>query len=86
MNVFDTCSQFRYSKGERIINAALKYLINEKQYSREEFFIGTKLGYISDDADLNIKGDQIVKELIEDKLLSSEDVVENTHCVHPIYL
>lgn len=84
--MFDTCSQFRYSKGERVINAALKYLIKEKGYSREEFFIGTKLGYLSDDMDLNIKGDEIVKEMISEKLLTDEDVVENTHCVHPNYL
>ena len=85
VNVMDTCSQFRYSKGERIINAALKFLI-EKGYSREEFFVCSKLGYLSDDADLQTKGDEIVNHLIKDGYMKAEDVVEGVHCIHPSYL
>jgi aryl-alcohol dehydrogenase-like predicted oxidoreductase len=60
VNIFDTCASFRHSRSERVINAALRYLINEQNYKREQLFIGTKSGYLPDDADHNIKGIDIV--------------------------
>ena len=52
VNVIDTCTSFLHSKSERIVNAALRFLTADQQYKREQLFIGTKSGYIADDADL----------------------------------
>lgn len=45
VNVIDTAINYRYMKAERSIGAALQQLCNSG-YSREEFFISSKGGYI----------------------------------------
>jgi aryl-alcohol dehydrogenase-like predicted oxidoreductase len=34
VNVIDTCPLYRYGKSEKVINAALNYLINEDDFER----------------------------------------------------
>ena len=34
INSIDTCTNFRYGKSEKVINAVLNYLIAENGYSR----------------------------------------------------
>jgi len=45
VNVIDTAINYRFQKSERVVGAALRYLI-ERGYNREEFFICSKNGYI----------------------------------------
>jgi len=45
VNVIDTAINYRFQKSERVVGAALRYLI-EKGFSREELFICSKNGYI----------------------------------------
>lgn len=45
VNVIDTAINYRYQKSERVVGAALRYLL-EKGYQREELFIASKNGYI----------------------------------------
>ena len=54
VNVFDTAINYRCQKAERSIGAAIKSLISYHGFSREEFFISTKNGYIPDDSDNGI--------------------------------
>ena len=50
VNVIDSELNYRYMKSERCVGKALQDLFADG-YSREEFFISTKGGYISKDAD-----------------------------------
>lgn len=45
INVLDTAINYRYMRSERVLGAALNYLINEKKYEREELFISSKIGF-----------------------------------------
>lgn len=71
----DTCASFRHNKSERVVNAALNYLIQEKGYNREQLVVGTKAGYIADDADNNTRGMDLVKEILKENMMDNEDVM-----------
>src|SRR5262245_52957908 len=45
-NVIDCAANYRYQRSERAIGMALKTLINELGYSRDELLLCTKGGYI----------------------------------------
>jgi len=45
VNVIDTAINFRYQKSERVVGAALRYLLKQG-YEREELFLCSKNGYI----------------------------------------
>jgi aryl-alcohol dehydrogenase-like predicted oxidoreductase len=72
VNVIDTCSLFRYGKSEKVINAVLNYLVKERGYSREEFLVSTKCGYIPNDIDSNLKETDFIKILTEDNIVKAE--------------
>lgn len=45
VNIIDTAINYRYQKSERVVGAALRHLLKQG-YSRDEFFICSKNGYI----------------------------------------
>lgn len=45
VNVIDTAINYRYQKSERVVGAALRYLL-QQNYKREELFVCSKIGYI----------------------------------------
>jgi aryl-alcohol dehydrogenase-like predicted oxidoreductase len=47
-NVIDTCRNFRGGRSEQVIQAALRYLIEERGYSRDQILIMSKCGYVRD--------------------------------------
>ena len=67
--MIDTCALYRYGKSEKVINAALNYLIAEEGYNRNEFLISTKCGYIPNDVDSNLQEEHFIN------LLKSEGIV-----------
>lgn len=71
VNVIDSCASFRHSKSERIVNAALMFLIKEKGYLREQVLVATKAGYVADDADNNTKGMDLVREMVKEGVMAS---------------
>ena len=54
INMLDTSINFRYQKSERVIRAILNYLIKEKFFQRSEIIIGSKGGFVHEDADKGI--------------------------------
>ena len=86
VNVVDTAINYRCQKAERSVGAALKTLINRHGIHRDELFISTKNGYIPDDADFGKSASMLVQELIEDGLITKEDVAAEIHCMHPKFL
>jgi len=85
VNVIDTAINYRYQKSERVVGAVLRYLL-EKGYSREELFICSKVGYISEDADRGVSGQMLTNTMIEEGKITEEDIVAACHCLHPNYL
>lgn len=46
VNNIDTSINFRYMKSERTVGAAIKHLLENLDYTRDELFIASKGGYI----------------------------------------
>lgn len=86
VNVIDTAINYRYMKSERTVAAALRFLISQKNHSREELFLCSKGGYIPEDADQGVLGQSIIKNLLEKGLIKDEDFVGACHCMHPAFL
>src|SRR3990172_8789896 len=51
VNVFDTAINYRWQKGERSLGKALNLAFAEKEITREQIFVSSKVGYIPGDAD-----------------------------------
>ena len=97
--MIDTAINYRCQKSERIIGAALRSLCDEAlaeydekveksgfKLTRDMFFISTKSGYVSDDADKGLPSSTLIEELIESGMISREDVAGGIHCMHPNFL
>jgi len=54
VNHFDTAPNFRYSKSEKTIGKALNTLCRKYNFSRDEFFLTSKVGFIPEDVDAGI--------------------------------
>jgi len=52
INVIDTAINYRAQKAERSVGEALAELINEGKIDRNQVFISTKNGYVTNDADI----------------------------------
>ncbi len=59
INVIDTAINYRYMRSERVVGAAIKYLIENHGFSREELFVSSKIGYLPEDSDNGI-GSQVL--------------------------
>ena len=86
INYFDTSINFRYEKSERVINSVLKYLINEKMFLRNEFMIGTKGGFLNEDADIGFVYEDLIKELLDKKILDNTNEIFDNHCLNPKFI
>jgi len=87
INVIDTAINYRYQKSERTVGTVLNSLVNKYGYSRDEFFVASKGGYIPDDSDQGIPGRILVEDLIREGKMEKSDVIqENIHCMHPSFL
>ena len=53
VNVIDTAINYRSQKAERSVGNAISELITEEKISRDEIFVCTKNGYVTNDADVN---------------------------------
>mmetsp|Transcript_16556 Transcript_16556/g.28162 ORF Transcript_16556/g.28162 Transcript_16556/m.28162 type:complete len:326 (+) Transcript_16556:177-1154(+) len=88
LNVIDTAINYRCQKSERAIGAALNTLLTSEDATvkRDELFICSKNGYIPDDSDLGKSASMLTQELIEEGLITREDVAAEIHCMHPRFL
>jgi len=85
VNVLDTAINYRSMKSEKAFGAAIKQLLSEG-YSREEFFVSTKGGYLSDDADRPDFSQNQLNKLLSQRKISPEDLVDDCHCMHPAFI
>ena len=86
VNVLDTAINYRCQKAERALGAALRTLIGKYGIQRDELFVASKNGYIPDDADEGKSASMLVEELVENGLITKQDVAAEIHCMHPSFL
>ncbi|MCE2614765.1 MAG: aldo/keto reductase [Nitrosopumilus sp. (ex Thoosa mismalolli)] len=87
INVVDTAINYRSQKAERSVGKALKGLIDEGKISRDEIFVSTKNGYVTDDADVQLEFWEYVKqEYAEKGVVKEGDVTSGYHCMTTPYL
>ena len=87
INVVDTAINYRAQKAERSVGKALSELIQEEKISRNQIFVSTKNGYVTNDADVQLGFWEYVKEEYAKKGVVKEgDISSGYHCMTTSYL
>ena len=87
VNVIDTAINYRSQKAERSVGKALFELIRDGKISRDEIFLSTKNGYVTNDADVQLGFWEYVKEEYAQKNIVKEgDITSGYHCMTATYL
>jgi aryl-alcohol dehydrogenase-like predicted oxidoreductase len=85
-NVIDTASNYRFQRSERSIGRALKTL-GEKGFSRDEFFISTKGGYLPFDTIIPPSVEEYFDvTFAKPGIAKPEDLASGSHCMTPRFL
>ena len=87
INVIDTAINYRSQKAERSVGKAISEMIEENKITRDQIFISTKNGYVTNDADVQLGFWEYVKEEYSQKgIIKEGDVTSGYHCMTPKYL
>ena len=87
VNVIDTAINYRSQKAERSVGKAVSELVDEGKVKRDELFVSTKNGYITNDADVKEEfWEYINKTLVKPGIIKSEDISSGYHCMTIPYL
>ena len=75
INVIDTAINYRSQKAERSVGKAISELADEKKINRNEIFISTKNGYVTNDGDTGEEFWQYVnREYVKNGIVKAGDV------------
>lgn len=87
LNVIDSAANYRFQRSERSIGSALKKLINDHGYSRDEFVICTKGGYLPFDGapPKDVRG-YVEETFVKSGIATFNDIVGGSHCMTTAYL
>jgi aryl-alcohol dehydrogenase-like predicted oxidoreductase len=87
VNVVDTAINYRSQKAERSVGKAISELIQENKIRRDQIFVSTKNGYVTNDADVQLGFWEFVKQEYTDKGVVKEgDITSGYHCMTTTYL
>lgn len=88
MNVIDTAINYRFMKSEKNIGNAMKKLTEEGVVSRDQVFISTKNGYITNDADFPTVDlhEYMDKMFISNGIIKSKDISSDYNVLNPNYI
>ncbi len=87
VNVIDTAINYRAQKAERSVGRAVEELIQEEKITRDQVFLCTKNGYLTNDADVKQDFWEYVKNEYSNKgVISEGDVSSGYHCMTIPYL
>ncbi len=87
VNVIDTAINYRSQKAERSVGKAISELTQEGKILRDQLFLSTKNGYVTNDADVQQGFWEYVKEEYAQKgVLKEGDVTSGYHCMTLTYL
>ena len=87
VNVIDSAINYRAQKAERSVGNAIAQLIDNNDISREEIFVSTKNGYVTNDGD--IKEDlmqYVMREYGKPGIVKEGDISPGYHCMTLPYL
>jgi aryl-alcohol dehydrogenase-like predicted oxidoreductase len=87
VNVVDTAINYRSQKAERSVGNAISELIDDGKITRDQIFLSSKNGYVTNDADVKLGFWEYVKEEYSKKgLIKEGDVTSGYHCMTVPYL
>jgi len=87
VNVIDTAINYRGQKAERSVGRAIYELTQERKINRDQIFVCTKNGYLTNDADVNQEfWDYVKNEYSSKGIISEGDVSSGYHCMTVSYL
>ncbi len=87
INVIDTAINYRAQKAERSMRNAISQLINNNDISREEIFVSTKNGYVTNDGDIQEDLMQyVMREYGKTGIVNEGDISPGYHCMTLPYL
>ena len=87
VNVIDTAINYRSQKAERSVGKAVSELVEEDKVKRDELFVSTKNGYITNDADVKEEFWQYINNtLVKPGIIKSDDISSGYHCMTIPYL
>lgn len=87
LNVIDSAANYRFQRSERSIGSALKRLVNDHGFSRDEFVICTKGGYLPfDGAPPKDVRSYIEETFVKPGIATFQDIVGGSHCMTPAYI
>lgn len=82
VNVIDTAINYRFERAEKSIGRALARASGKHAIKREEFVVCTKGGYLPHPT----RGEWFQSHYVGQGGISKEDLVADSHCMHPVYL
>ena len=87
INVIDSAINYRAQKAERSMGNAISQLINNNDISREEIFVSTKNGYVTNDGDIQEGLMQyVMREYGKTGIVNEGDISPGYHCMTLSYL
>jgi aryl-alcohol dehydrogenase-like predicted oxidoreductase len=87
-NVIDTAINYRAMRSEKSIGRALLHLVNDKIISRDQVFVSTKNGYITNDGDYpNVDVMEYIHRMyIQTEVITADDISSGYNVINPNYL
>ncbi|MCH1607458.1 MAG: aldo/keto reductase [Nitrosopumilus sp.] len=87
VNVIDTAINYRAQKAERSVGNAISELIQEEKISRDQIFVSSKNGYVTNDGDIqeDFMG-YVMRELGKPGIIKEGDITSGYHCMTTSYL
>ena len=86
INVIDAAINYRFQRSERSIGSAVKQLA-QKGFSREEFILCTKGGYLTPDGSMPAEPNEyFYREYIQPGIFKPNEIVQGSHCITPQFL
>ncbi len=87
VNVIDTAINYRSQKAERSVGKAISELIQEGKISRDQIFVSTKNGYVTNDADVQLGfWEYVADQYTKNGIVKEGDITSGYHCMTPSYL
>jgi len=88
MNVIDTAINYRSMKSEKNIGNAIKRLIDDRIISRDQVFLSTKNGYITNDGDYPAIDvlEYVNKMFISQGIMDAKDISSGYNVLNPNYI
>ena len=88
VNVIDTAINYRFMKSEKSIGRAIERLIKDNIISRDQIFICTKNGYITNDGDYpSVDVMQYIQKMfISPGLIAPTDISSGYNVLNPNYI